>query len=90
MLGLPSTDWSGERPDALTEAPVQADWKRVGEIEHVFTHFALTLEVWEAEGEGHFEWTPFEAANPGLPSVFRKALRLAFLAPSGERRAPPR
>ena len=26
-----------------------ARWRAVGEIEHVFTHFALTLQVWRAE-----------------------------------------
>jgi A/G-specific adenine glycosylase len=77
MLGLPTTDWSGERPDGLAEAPVEADWKRVGEIEHVFTHFSLTLEVWEAEGDGDFEWTAARGAGASVPSVFAKALRLA-------------
>ena len=74
MLGLPTTDWSIDRPDALSEAPVRADWKRVGEIEHIFTHFALTLEVWAADGDGDFEWTRDVS---GLPSVFLKAARLA-------------
>lgn len=77
MLGLPTTDWTGERVDGLAEAPVQADWKAVGEIEHVFTHFALTLEVWAAEGDGGFEWTASESARQALPSVFRKALVIA-------------
>lgn len=77
MLGLPTTDWSGERPDALAEAPVTADWKRVGEIEHVFTHFALTLEVWAAEGQGDFVWVPVDQALGDMPSVFTKALLTA-------------
>lgn len=78
MLGLPTTDWSGQRPDALEEAPVAADWRKLGEIEHVFTHFALTLEIWAAEGEGAFVWTAPEAARQALPSVFRKALSTAL------------
>jgi A/G-specific adenine glycosylase len=77
MLGLPTTDWAGDRPDALAEAPVEADWKTVGEIEHVFTHFSLTLEVWAAGGDGDFVWTAQDAARQALPSVFRKALMRA-------------
>ena len=78
MLGLPTTMWSGERPGVLAAAPAAADWKRVGEIEHVFTHFALTLEVWTAEGKGDFVWTAPEEACRALPSVFRKALLIAL------------
>ena len=78
MLGLPTTDWSGERPGPLAGAPAAADWKRAGEIEHVFTHFALTLEVWTAPGDGDFAWTASEEARRALPSVFRKALLIAL------------
>ena len=75
MLGLPTTDWSGERPDALSDAPVKAGWKKVGEIAHVFTHFALTLEVWTAQGEG-LDGAIWSHDISGLPSVFLKAVRL--------------
>lgn len=75
MLGLPTTDWSNERIDGLANAPVQTAWKKVGEIEHVFTHFALTLEVWTAESDDDFFWTRDVS---GLPSVFLKAARLAL------------
>ena len=75
MLGLPTTVWSAERQDALANAPAMADWKRVGEIEHVFTHFALTLEVWAAEGE--LEGAAWTRDLSVLPSVFLKAARLA-------------
>lgn len=83
MLGLPTTDWTSERADGLAEAPFQANWKKVGEVEHVFTHFALTLEVWAAEGDGDFFWTGDVSA---LPSVFLKAARLAL--PTASPRAP--
>jgi A/G-specific adenine glycosylase len=76
MLGLPTTDWSGARPDAPAEAPVKAHWCRVGEIEHVFTHFSLTLEVWAAEGD-ELEGTIWSRDVSGLPSVFLKAVRAA-------------
>jgi A/G-specific adenine glycosylase len=75
MLGLPTSDWSSS---ALpSPPPVQADWTDAGEIEHVFTHFALTLRVWAARGEvwPGAEWTRDLSV---LPSVFLKAARRAL------------
>jgi A/G-specific adenine glycosylase len=75
MLALPSSDW-GDRPAALAGAPAEARWRSAGSIEHVFTHFALTLEVMRAEGEAEgLIWTPVDEAARALPSVFLKALR---------------
>jgi A/G-specific adenine glycosylase len=75
MLALPSSDW-GERPSALAGAPARADWRPVGSIEHVFTHFSLTLDVMRAEGAAEgLIWTPVDEAARALPSVFLKALR---------------
>ena len=75
MLALPSSDW-GARPDDLAGAPIQADWRSAGSIEHVFTHFSLTLEVMQAEGAAEgLIWTPIDEAARSLPSVFLKALR---------------
>jgi A/G-specific adenine glycosylase len=71
MLGLPTSDWS-TTPDATP--PVDADWREAGFVEHVFTHFSLTLDVRVAEGTGDFVWTPVEEALAALPTVFRKAL----------------
>jgi A/G-specific adenine glycosylase len=80
MLGLPTTDWSSSAP-AATEvraaAPLAADWRPLGSVEHVFTHFALTLQVWRARAprrDPAHVWMPAEAAAQALPSVFRKAL----------------
>jgi A/G-specific adenine glycosylase len=71
MLALPTGDWTGARP-----APPAGDWRRMGEVEHVFTHFALTLEVWRGEADiADGIWTPLARAGEGLPSVFLKALR---------------
>jgi len=81
MLALPTSDWGAAPPDevqALASAPALADWHRAGGIEHVFTHFALTLRVLRAEVAGEVEgaiWTPVDEAAHGLPSVFLKALR---------------
>ncbi|MEJ0059555.1 MAG: NUDIX domain-containing protein [Terricaulis sp.] len=83
MAGLPTTPWREEAwsaEEARTHAPANADWRPLGAVRHVFTHFALTLDVWSARAE------PADAggwwANAGaLPTVFRKAAEL---------REPPR
>ena len=86
MVGLPTSDWTGGTPDAFP--PVAADWpaliwKDAGAVEHVFTHFSLTLSVRVAQGQGDFLWTPEAEALAALPTVFRKALErgLAMTAP---------
>ena len=75
MLGLPTTDWSATPADA---PPAKAAWRDAGAIEHVFTHFSLTLSVKEAQGTGDFIWTPEAEALKSLPTVFRKALQRAL------------
>jgi A/G-specific adenine glycosylase len=77
MAGLPTTQWRSERwarTEALKHAPVVANWTKAGQVRHVFTHFALTLEVYVAAavpvGEGW--WGDVSA----LPSVFKKAAAL--------------
>jgi A/G-specific adenine glycosylase len=81
MLGLPTSDWRA-RPwtaaEALAVAPAIGDWRPIGEIEHVFTHFSLTLQVWRASDAPAFDaavWTPI-AGLDALPSVFLKAARV--------------
>jgi A/G-specific adenine glycosylase len=73
MLGLPTSDWSAS-PDAAP--PVSADWREAGAVEHVFTHFSLTLTVRVArvEAGGDYQWLELEAARAALPTVFAKAL----------------
>ena len=87
MLGLPTTDWGA--PDAAMVPPVAADWRSVGTITHVFTHFALTLAVQTATGQGDFIWTAPERALADLPTVFRKALNLVVsdTGPASDARA---
>jgi A/G-specific adenine glycosylase len=80
MLGLPTSDWRGHPwtdDEAVESAPVVARWHDAGEIEHVFTHFSLTLRVFRAEGAMEAEWTPLEGLS-ALPSVFLKAARKAL------------
>ncbi len=78
MLALPTSDWRAvgwDDEEALAAAPVGAQWRPVGEVEHVFTHFSLTLRLLRAEGEADgFIWTP-RSGLEAMPSVFLKAAR---------------
>jgi A/G-specific adenine glycosylase len=91
MLGLPTSDWNAaplSDAEAIASAPTVAEWRRAGEVEHVFTHFALTLTVYEASGDMEAEWIGDLSV---LPSVFLKAARVAFSpAHPGEGRDPGR
>ena len=86
MLGLPTTDWRGSpwTPAEIRASapPASGQWRGAGSVEHVFTHFALTLAVWRAEAGSKgsdFVWMATEEAAQGLPSVFLKALRAGIL-----------
>ncbi len=68
MLALPETP------------PVDADWRVAGSIEHVFTHFSLTLDVHLARTKRLPEGLAAPAATAALPSVMRKALNAALAA----------
>jgi len=80
MLGLPTSDWRAApwtETEAVEAAPSIGDWRQVGEIEHVFTHFSLTLQVWRADDSGAASgliWTPLSGLE-ALPSVFLKAAK---------------
>lgn len=72
MLGLPTSDWGASAADP--PPPAAADWRDAGAVDHVFTHFALTLSVRAGEGSGDFLWSDPAEARAALPTVFRKAL----------------
>lgn len=78
MLALPTSDWRAigwTDEEASAAAPAAADWRPVGEVEHIFTHFSLTLRLLRAEGDAQgLIWTP-RAGLDALPSVFLKAAR---------------
>ncbi len=78
MLALPTSDWRSARwsdAEAIAAAPTKAAWRGVGEVEHGFTHFTLTLRLLRAEGaEADVIWSPRRDLD-GLPSVFLKAAR---------------
>ena len=73
MLGLP-TD---EPPQ---QVPVAAQWCDAGAVDHVFTHFALTMRLLCAEPDAEPEMLPPEAVwwpvehiqEAGLPTLFAK------------------
>jgi A/G-specific adenine glycosylase len=83
MTEVPGSDWA----DAPTppNPPFAAKWQRRGAISHVFTHFALMLDVWEAVApnpavlaEGW--WTsPAALGREALPTLYRKVLAEAGL-----------
>ena len=81
MLGLPTSDWRSlpwTDVEAAEAAPIHVSWHDLGAVEHVFTHFSLTLRVLAAEAPAGFAaevvWTPREGLG-ALPSVFLKAAR---------------
>ncbi|WP_293458110.1 A/G-specific adenine glycosylase [Phenylobacterium sp.] len=78
MLALPTSAWRAQRwsdAEALAAAPAEADWRGVGEVEHGFTHFTLTLRLLRAEGDADgVIWSPRRDLD-ALPSVFLKAAR---------------
>jgi len=83
MLGLPTSEWRAaawRQVDALAAAPSRGAWRHLGDVAHVFTHFSLTLSVYEAHGlrapEGAI-WMPREEALASTPTVFRKALEIS-------------
>lgn len=66
MLALP-TDAEG--------APAEARWREAGSVDHVFTHFALTMKLLCAEADARPDgtWWPVERiGEAGLPTLFAK------------------
>ena len=78
MLALPTSEWRAHRwsdEEAVSHAPAPAAWRGVGEVEHGFTHFTLTLQLYRAEGDAtDLIWTPRHGLD-ALPSVFLKAAK---------------
>ena len=92
MMELPGTAWQASKwgNEALLLAPMAADWRAVGAVNHGFTHFALQIAMYAAEVSA--------ISAPGslcdittllreaLPSVMRKCVRL--MAPNLEKESP--
>jgi A/G-specific adenine glycosylase len=57
------------------EAPAEAEWREAGAVEHVFTHFALTMRLLCASAEERSDgiWWPVDRLHEaGLPTLFGK------------------
>jgi A/G-specific adenine glycosylase len=83
MMMPPTSPWTESKSDdPLEAAPGDFTWERIGEIRHVFTHFALRLDVWRAAAPARVltsgEWMKNEDALASLPTVGRKAVVLAL------------
>lgn len=86
MTEVPTSGWNARTDGKTTPeaAPFRGDWRRVGGIRHVFTHFSLELDVFRAEASdgqapaGHF-WSPAHAvSSEALPTVMKKAIEAAI------------
>ncbi len=87
MMEVPGTGWSDTAPsDAELEsfAPFKSDWRNAGQVRHVFTHFALELDVLCASAPDGWDpaegvWSPVrDLKDAGLPSVMMKAAKLGL------------
>jgi A/G-specific adenine glycosylase len=80
MAALPGTGW-GDDPVAAVEP--------IARIRHVFTHFALELDIVrrrDLAGEGW--WQPLDAiGSAGLPTLYRKAVEAVLQRSPGTVRA---
>lgn len=82
MRALPDDGWYS-RSDGDSQPPFSSDWQKTGvQIDHVFTHFSLTLSlaVTESDIPGKLaengEWWPVKSLDKaGLPTLFMKAVR---------------
>jgi A/G-specific adenine glycosylase len=85
-IELPGTPWTAQGSDGMLDgaAPVVARWRRLpGEVEQVFTHFALRLTVYAAEFDGGapadcFWIKPDTLGVAGFSSMMRKAVEHAL------------
>ena len=77
MRALPGGDW-GDTPELAP--PLVADWHPLGTVAHVFTHFALSLDVMAAEVSSRpieGEWWPLDRIDEaGLPTLYARAAAL--------------
>ena len=71
-LAFPSTGWDGSD----LPPPLDAEWQELGHVTHVFTHFALELQVMLAHATGNPQrgiWMPRRDFSPSdLPGLMRK------------------
>jgi A/G-specific adenine glycosylase len=85
MTEVPTTGWTAriDGDTAPSAAPFTGNWKKVGRINHVFTHFSLELDVFSTETKdpaptGHFWSLPGDISGEALPTVMKKAIEAAI------------
>ncbi len=89
MRALPSSEWlelaGAARRQDFHDVPFPGDWHNAGSVTHIFTHFALTLNIralslkrgCKPQLDG--EWWDIKHINDaGLPSLFVKAAQRAM------------
>ncbi|GGF88046.1 A/G-specific adenine glycosylase [Azorhizobium oxalatiphilum] len=82
MTEVPSTPWGPVPVAPQSHAPFAVNWRKLpGSVAHVFTHFALSLDVWRADlpartpAPDGCRWVlPKDFSREALPSVMRKIL----------------
>lgn len=89
MTELPGTGWRAKpwpSAEAMAAAPMRAGWQEVGEVQHGFTHFTLSIALYTARVRRitatGFLRAPDALEAEALPSVMRKCVRLATRASS--------
>ena len=94
MSEVPTSGWTAraDGDTSLDAAPFPADWRRAGSIAHVFTHFALELDVYKASAgnraapAGH-RWSPAAGiSGEALPTVMKKVIEAAIPGATKARR----
>jgi A/G-specific adenine glycosylase len=81
MVELPGTLWregNWHAAEAMRHAPMAAEWRPAGRVQHGFTHFQLTIDLFAAqvaaiEGDG-FVYPLARLHEIALPSVMRKCV----------------
>jgi A/G-specific adenine glycosylase len=78
MLALPTGRWDAQAEPG-EGAPISAAWSDAGTIEHVFTHFALTVRLLcataDRRGDCEIWWPIGRLDEAGLPTLFAKLAR---------------
>jgi A/G-specific adenine glycosylase len=97
MSEVPTTGWTAriDGDTSAQSAPFAADWQHAGSIAHVFTHFALELDVYRASAgdkaapAGH-RWSPAAGiSGEALPTVMKKVIEAAIPGATKARRDNP-
>jgi A/G-specific adenine glycosylase len=95
MTEVPTTGWTARQDGATGSdaAPFAAGWKHAGAITHVFTHFALELQVYRADLQSptapadHWWSATGEIRDEALPTIMKKVIEAAV--PGATKRPHP-